>query len=88
MNAPEPLRPDAQEWERRKRANSRLAWVFALIVLALFALAVLGCKMLVGEYQHQTALPKESALAAEVGRTRELLEQQAESRRAARPPRR
>ena len=40
MNAPEPLRPDAQEWERRKRANIRLAWVFALIVLALFALSI------------------------------------------------
>jgi hypothetical protein len=41
--------------------------------------------MLLREYR--TALPKESALAAEVGRTRELLEQQAESRRVSRPPR-
>ena len=54
--------------------------------LAHYAMEGLGCKMLVREYQ--TTLPKESALAAEVGRTRELLEQQAESRRAARPPRR
>ena len=45
--------------------------------LAHYAMEGLGCKMLVREYQ--TALPKESALAAEVGRTRELLEQQAES---------
>jgi predicted nuclease of restriction endonuclease-like (RecB) superfamily len=54
--------------------------------LAHYAMEGLGCKMLVREYQ--TALPKESALAAEVGRTRELLEQQAESRRMSRPPRR
>ena len=54
--------------------------------LAHYAMEGLGCKMLVREYQ--TALPKESALAAEVGRTRELLEQQAESRRVSRPPRR
>src|SRR5208283_289622 len=54
--------------------------------LAHYAMEGLGCKMLVREYQ--TALPKESALAAEVGRTRELLEQQAESRRVTRPPRR
>jgi uncharacterized protein (UPF0276 family) len=38
--------------------------------------------------EYQTALPKESALAAEVGRTRELLEQQAESRRVSRAARR
>ena len=54
--------------------------------LAQYAMEGLGCKMLVREYQ--TTLPKESALAAEVGRTRELLEQQAESRRVSRPPRR
>jgi predicted nuclease of restriction endonuclease-like (RecB) superfamily len=53
--------------------------------LAHYAMEGLGCKMLVREYR--TALPKESALAAEVGRTRELLEQQAESRRASRSPR-
>jgi predicted nuclease of restriction endonuclease-like (RecB) superfamily len=53
--------------------------------LAHYAMEGLGCKMLVREYR--TALPKESALAAEVGRTRELLEQQAESRRVSRPPR-
>jgi hypothetical protein len=39
-------------------------------------------KMLVREYL--TALPKESALAAEVGRTRELLERNAEQRRMVR----
>jgi predicted nuclease of restriction endonuclease-like (RecB) superfamily len=50
--------------------------------LAHYAMEGLGCKMLVREYR--TALPKESALAAEVGRTRELLEQQAESRRVSR----
>jgi predicted nuclease of restriction endonuclease-like (RecB) superfamily len=54
--------------------------------LAHYAMEGLGSKMLVREYQ--TALPKESALAAEVGRTRELLEQRAESRRLSRPPRR
>ena len=45
--------------------------------LARYAMEGLHNKMLVREYL--TALPKESALAAEVGRTRELLEQQAES---------
>jgi len=35
--------------------------------------------------EYRTALSKESALEAEVGRTRELLEQQAESRRVTRP---
>jgi predicted nuclease of restriction endonuclease-like (RecB) superfamily len=54
--------------------------------LARYAMEGLGSKMLVREYL--TALPKESALAAEVARTREILEQQAESRRAARPPHR
>jgi predicted nuclease of restriction endonuclease-like (RecB) superfamily len=49
--------------------------------LARYALEGLGSKMLVREYL--TALPKESALAAEVGRTRELLERQAEQRRMA-----
>jgi len=42
----------------------------------------LGSKMLIREYL--TALPKESALAAEVARTRKLLERQAEQRRMAR----
>ena len=42
----------------------------------------LGSKMLVREYL--TALPKESALAAELARTRDLLERQAELRRATR----
>jgi len=50
--------------------------------LARYAMEGLGSKMLVREYL--TALPKESALAAEVGRTRELLERQAEQRRFAR----
>jgi predicted nuclease of restriction endonuclease-like (RecB) superfamily len=50
--------------------------------LARYAMEGLGSKMLVREYL--TALPKESALAAEVGRTRELLERQAEQRRMAR----
>jgi hypothetical protein len=54
--------------------------------LAHFALEGLGCKMLVQE--SQTALPKESTLAAEVGRTRDLLEQYAELRRMSRPSRR
>ena len=49
--------------------------------LARYAMEGLGSKMLVREYL--TALPKESALAAEVGRTRELLERQAEQRRMA-----
>jgi len=42
----------------------------------------LGNKMLVREYL--TALPKASELVAELARTRELLERQAESRRLAR----
>jgi predicted nuclease of restriction endonuclease-like (RecB) superfamily len=50
--------------------------------LARYAMEGLGSKMLVREYL--TVLPKESALAAELARTRELLEQQAEIRRAAR----
>jgi predicted nuclease of restriction endonuclease-like (RecB) superfamily len=50
--------------------------------LARYAMEGLGSKMLVREYL--TALPKESALAAEVARTRELLERQAELRRIAR----
>lgn len=50
--------------------------------LARYAMEGLGSKMLVREYL--TALPKESALAAELTRTRELLERQAELRRAAR----
>jgi predicted nuclease of restriction endonuclease-like (RecB) superfamily len=54
--------------------------------LARYAMEGLHNKMLVREYL--TALPKESALAAEVARTRELLEHQAESRRLSRPPRR
>jgi predicted nuclease of restriction endonuclease-like (RecB) superfamily len=49
--------------------------------LARYAMEGLHNKMLVREYL--TALPKESALAAEVGRTRELLERQAEQRRMA-----
>jgi predicted nuclease of restriction endonuclease-like (RecB) superfamily len=53
--------------------------------LAHYALEGLHNKMLVREYL--TALPKESALAAEVARTRELLEHQAKSRRLSRPPR-
>jgi len=50
--------------------------------LAHYAMEGLGSKMLVREYL--TALPKESALAAEVGRTREMLEREAELRRLAR----
>ena len=50
--------------------------------LARYAMEGLHNKMLVREYR--TALPKESALAAEVGRTRELLERNAEQRRMAR----
>jgi len=50
--------------------------------LARYAMEGLGSKMLVREYL--TALPKESALAAEVARTRELLERQVEQRRMAR----
>lgn len=50
--------------------------------LARYAMEGLGSKMLIREYL--TALPKESALAAELARTRELLERQAELRRAAR----
>jgi predicted nuclease of restriction endonuclease-like (RecB) superfamily len=49
--------------------------------LARYAMEGLGSKMLVREYL--TALPKESALAAELARTRELLERQAELRRHA-----
>ncbi len=49
--------------------------------LARYAMEGLRNKMLVREYL--TALPKESALAAEVGRTRELLERNAEQRRMA-----
>ena len=54
--------------------------------LARYAMEGLGSKLLVREYL--TALPKESALAAEVARTRELLEHQAKSRRLSRQPRR
>ncbi len=54
--------------------------------LAHYAMEGLQNKMLVREYR--TALPKESALAAEIARTRELLERRAESRRLSRPPRR
>jgi len=50
--------------------------------LARYAMEGLGNKMLVREYL--TALPKASELAAEVARTRQLLERQAESRRLAR----
>ena len=50
--------------------------------LARYAMEGLGSKLLVREYL--TALPKESALAAEVARTRELLERQAELRGMAR----
>ena len=50
--------------------------------LAHYAMEGLHNKMLVREYR--TALPKESALAAEVARTRELLERQVELRRMAR----
>ena len=50
--------------------------------LARYAMEGLGSKMLVREYL--TVLPKEAALAAEVGRTRELLERNAEQRRMAR----
>lgn len=49
--------------------------------LARYATEGLGSKMLIREYL--TALPKESALAAELTRTRELLERQAELRRTA-----
>ena len=54
--------------------------------LAHYAMEGLHNKMLVREYR--TALPKEAALAAEIARTRELLEHRAESRRLSRPPRR
>jgi predicted nuclease of restriction endonuclease-like (RecB) superfamily len=50
--------------------------------LARYAMEGLHNKMLVREYL--TALPKEAELAAEVGRTRELLERNAEQRRMAR----
>jgi predicted nuclease of restriction endonuclease-like (RecB) superfamily len=50
--------------------------------LARYAMEGLGNKMLVREYL--TALPKESLLAAEVARTREWLERQAERRRMGR----
>jgi predicted nuclease of restriction endonuclease-like (RecB) superfamily len=50
--------------------------------LAHYAMEGLHNKMLVREYL--TALPKESALAAEVARTRDLLERQAELRRTSR----
>jgi hypothetical protein len=40
MTLPEQHRPNAEEWARRKRANVRLGWVFAVIVLALFALSI------------------------------------------------
>jgi predicted nuclease of restriction endonuclease-like (RecB) superfamily len=53
--------------------------------LAHYAVDGLNNKMLIREYR--TELPKESALAAEIARTRELLEQQAESRRVSRPAR-
>src|SRR5213592_1120285 len=53
--------------------------------LAHYAMEGLHNKMLVREYR--TALPKESVLA-EIVRTRELLEHQAESRRASPPHRR
>jgi predicted nuclease of restriction endonuclease-like (RecB) superfamily len=55
-------------------------------VLARYAMEGLHNKMLVREYL--TALPKESALAAEVARTRGVLEDQAASRRLPRRPRR
>ncbi|HTV76434.1 MAG TPA: PDDEXK nuclease domain-containing protein, partial [Candidatus Baltobacteraceae bacterium] len=50
--------------------------------LARYAMEGLPNKMLVRAYL--TALPKESTLAAEIARTRELLERQAEARRVAR----
>jgi len=50
--------------------------------LARYAMEGLHNKLLVREYL--TALPKEAALAAEVGRTRELLERIAQQRRMAR----
>lgn len=53
--------------------------------LARYATEGLGSKMLIREYL--TALPKESALAAELVRTRELLERQAELRRRAKSAR-
>ena len=54
--------------------------------LARYAMAGLQNKMLVREYL--TALPKESALVAEIARTREVLEHQAASRRFSRQTRR
>ncbi|HXI73082.1 MAG TPA: PDDEXK nuclease domain-containing protein [Verrucomicrobiae bacterium] len=54
--------------------------------LARYAMEGLQNKMLVREYL--TALPKESALVAEIARTREVLEHQAELRRQTRQPRR
>jgi hypothetical protein len=46
--------------------------------LARYAMEGLGSKMLIREYM--TALPKESALAEEIARTRELLERKVELR--------
>jgi len=56
------------------------------VALAHYAMEGLHNKMLVREYR--TALPKESAFAEEIARTRELLEHRAESRWLSRPPRR
>jgi hypothetical protein len=41
MPLPEQHHANDEEWVRRKRNNIRLGWVFALVVLALFALSIL-----------------------------------------------
>jgi hypothetical protein len=41
MQLPEQPHANDEEWVRRKRNNTRLGWVFALIVLALFTLSIL-----------------------------------------------
>jgi predicted nuclease of restriction endonuclease-like (RecB) superfamily len=54
--------------------------------LARYAMEGLGNQMLIREYL--TALPKESALAAEIARARDLLEHRPAPRRRSRPPQR
>jgi hypothetical protein len=41
MSLPEHHSANDDEWERRKRNNIRLGWVFAVVVLALFALSIM-----------------------------------------------
>ena len=43
MKLPEigtPVRADASEWERRKRNNVRLGWIFAGLAFVLFLVAI------------------------------------------------